>query len=142
MKYQAITPDWPENCERLLGFNPRKIVENLSTDLETLRHETLARRSLDENWSYTFHPLWLHPLVRLDGTGRIFCPIPGLLARRITEGLYFDVADHDVDALSEHMGPAFQRYVGEAIGRANLGYFKIYEEEKYGPKKSTKDTVD
>jgi hypothetical protein len=140
--YFAIVPDWADNMSRKLQFDTRPIVENLTADLDTIREANLAQRSLDENWAYSFHPLWLHPMIRIENGARIICPLPGLLARRITEGLYFDVAGQDIDALSHHLGPAFQAYIGEAIERANSGSMRVYAEEKYGPKKQTKDTVD
>jgi len=142
MQHFAITPDWPENASNLLQFNCRSLIENLTTDLVPLRQATLNARSLDENWSYTFSPLWLHPLIRIEDGSRIICPIPGLLARRITDGLYFDIAGHDVDALSAYLGPAFQTYMGDVFGRANKGKFRVYPEERYGKKGAPKDTVD
>lgn len=138
----AITNDWPNNVTNALGFNPRPVIENLTVNLVTLRRSAHEVRALNGNWAYAFNLLWRHPLISVEGDTRIICPMPGLLARRMTEGLYFDIAGHDVDALSAHMGPAFQAYVGELLARANKGRFTIWPEEKYGSKQQPKDTVD
>lgn len=138
----AMTNEWPENVTKALGFNPRPVIENLTVDLGTIKRSAYEVRALNGNWAYAFNPLWLHPLIRVEGGARIICPMPGLLARRMTEGLYFDIAGHDVDILSAYLGPAFQAYVGEALERANKGRFTIWAEEKYGSKRQPKDTVD
>lgn len=142
IQHFAMTPDWCENVVPMLGFNPRPVIENLTVDLATIRKSARDVRSLNGDWAYAFSPLWLHPLIRLEDGGRIICPIPGLLARRMTDGLYFDIAGHDVDVLSAHMGPAYQAYIGEALDRANKGRFSVLPEQPYGSKKQPKDAVD
>jgi hypothetical protein len=142
IEYFAMTDSWPENVTKLLGFNPRPVIENLTADLADIRRSAHETRALNGNWAYAFNPLWLHPLISLEGGKRIICPMPGLLARRMTEGLYFDIVEHDVDVLSAQMGPAFQAYIGEVLERANKGQFKILAEQSYGSKRAPKDTVD
>lgn len=142
LEYFAMTSDWPENVVKLLGFNPRPVINNLITDLEGIKRSAHEVRALNGNWAYAFNPLWLHPLISVENGARIICPMPGLLARRMTDGLYFDIAGHDVDVLSEHMGPAFQSYIGEALGRANKGRFDILAEQPYGSKHQPRSTVD
>lgn len=142
MKYFAVEPRWFESAEKLLGNDIRPIIANLTSDYETLRKSAFETRSLNMNWAYTFNPLWLHPLISVENGNRIICPMPGLLSRRFTNGLYFDVAGHDVNVLSAHLGPAFQSYVGEVIKVAGAGEYQIIPEERYGPKKAQKDTVD
>ncbi|MGQ3178705.1 MAG: hypothetical protein ACT6SC_14010, partial [Blastomonas fulva] len=128
----AMTSDWCENVVSMLGFNPRPAIENLTEDLFTIQKSAREVRALNGDWAYAFNPLWLHPLIRIEDGTRIICPIPGLLARRMTDGLYFDIAGHDVDVLSAHMGPAYQPYIGEALDRANNGRFTILPEQPYG----------
>jgi hypothetical protein len=141
IEHFAMTAGWCENVVPLLGFNPRPVIENLTVDLAMIRKSAHDVRSLNGDWAYAFNPLWLHPLIRLED-GRIICPLPGLLARRMTDGLYFDIAGHDVDVLSAHMGPAYQAYIGEAMDRANKGQFSVLPEQPYGSKKQPKDAVD
>ena len=141
-EYFAITDTWPENVTELLNFNPRSVIDNLTLDLDSIKKSAYEVRSLNLNWAYSFNPLWLHPLISIEGGKRIICPIPGLLARRMTDGLYFDIAGHDVDVLSASMGPAFQTYIGEVLERANGGRFEINAEQPYGSKRLPKDTVD
>ncbi len=142
LEHFAMTDTWPENVTKLLGFNPRPVIENLTVDLATIKRRAHEVRALNGNWAYAFNPLWLHPLISVESERRIICPIPGLLARRMTEGLYFDIAGHDVDVLSAHMGPAFQAYIGEVLERANKRRFIVLAERAYGNKRQPKDTVD
>jgi hypothetical protein len=142
LEHFAMSDMWPENVTKLLGFNPRPVIQNLTVELSAIQRMAHDARALNGNWAYAFNPLWLHPLISIEGGRRIICPIPGLLARRMTDGLYFDIAGHDVDVLSAHMGPAFQAYVGEALGRANKGRFVVQAEEPYGNRRQPKDTVD
>lgn len=141
LEHFAMTSEWSENVSKFLGFNPRPLIQNLTTDLRAIKQSARDVRSLNENWAYAFNPLWLHPLIQV-GDGRVICPMPGLLARRATEGLYFDIAGHSGDALSEYMGPAFQAFIGEVLERANDGNFEIQGEQAYGTTREPRDTVD
>lgn len=142
MDHFAITNDWCENVSPMLGYNPRPVIDNLTVDLSTIQKSAREVRTLNGNWAYAFNPLWLHPLIRIEDGARIICPMPGLLARRMTDGLYFDIAGHDVDVLSAHMGPAYQAYIGDVLDRSNKGRFTILPEQSYGTKKQPKDAVD
>lgn len=142
IKHFAMTESWPENVATMLGFNPRPVIGNLTIGLSSIRKNAHEVRALNGDWAYGFNPLWLHPLISIEDGARIICPIPGLLARRMTDGLYFDIVGHDVDVLSAHMGPAYQAYIGEALDRANKGRFTILPEQTYGSKKQLKDSVD
>lgn len=142
MTHFGISHKWLASAERIVGVNPSGFLSNLTTNYESLRNSAVAARALDENWAYTFNPLWLHPIIEIDSGARLICPIPGLLARRFTDGLYFDVVGQDNDILSRQLGPAFQSYVGETAARANAGSFQIYSEVRYGTKGKPKDSVD
>lgn len=137
----AITSDWPEEVAEPLGLNPRPLIENLAADLATLRRSAREASSLDGNWAYAFNPLWLHPLIRVGG-GVTVCPLPGLLARRFTDGLYYDTGGHDADALGREMGPAFQAFIGEVLERAGAGDLTVLPERRFGTKGRKRDSVD
>lgn len=141
MKHFALSKAWLPNATAAIGFDPSSILDNLTSTYSALRLAADQARSLDENWAYAFNPLWQHPLIELND-GRRICPLPGLLIRRFTDGLYFDVAKHDIDVLSAHLGPAFQSYIGEVIERSNRGNYRVFPEERYGSKAQPKDTVD
>lgn len=141
LSHSAIGPDWSKSVDEVLGYDTRKLIQNLTADYPTLRKMARELRSLDENWAYAFNPLWQYPLITVSDEITV-CPIPGLLIRRITEGLYFDVIGEDPNAMSAHLGPAFQSYVGEVIERAASGNYVFLPEERYGPKKAIRDTVD
>lgn len=89
--------------------------KKLSVDVETLRDKTEAAQKYDGSWEYTWNPLEATPLVRLEPLypNRLHCPIPELLLRRISQGVFYDlVATVDFD---NAYGKAYQRYVGEVI---------------------------
>jgi hypothetical protein len=140
LKHIAITPEFPENATKFLKVPIAPLVDRMCLPLSQLKDETLRFQSLDIDWAYSFHPLRLHPLVRLPD-GRAICPIPGLLARRFTDGLYFDFASNP-DNLSKHLGPAFQSYVGDVLTAANQHRFTVLSEARFGSSAKPKDSVD
>lgn len=140
MKHSAFADPFLARVEQVLGFSAAPLVERYTTTIPQLRNEGLGLRSLDVDWAYTFHPLWAHPLIELAG-GRTICPIPGLLARRFTDGLYFDFAKNP-DNLARHLGPAFQTYIGDVLNAANRGRFRITPEASFGKPKAPKRSVD
>jgi hypothetical protein len=139
-QHWALAPEFPETSVKVLGYSNRSILDRYSTSFPNLVEASKSHRSLGEDWAYTFHPLRAHPLIELPDGKRI-CPVPGLLARRFTDGMYFEVG-RIPDALSLHLGPAFQAFVGDVIAAANEGEFHVYDEQRYGSAKAPKDTID
>jgi hypothetical protein len=142
LKYQAILPIWARNVEKQLGYNVEPLIAALTTTMPAMRKRCLELQSLDQDWAYTFHPLWLHPMVSLgDAEGRIVCPIPGLLMRRLTSGLYFDFVGQ-TDVSGRYLGPSYQAYVGRVLDAAAPAEVQVLGEERYGPKGGKRDAVD
>lgn len=118
-----------------------KFILRFSLTLQEHRQAAKESQSFDINWAYNINPLRLHPLVRVSEV-EIICPMPPLLLRRLTDGLYFDLVTHRVE-FDRAFGPAFQNYVGEVLTAANQsGAFTILTEERYGTRKQPKDSVD
>jgi hypothetical protein len=140
LNHFAILPEYAQSFEKQLGLSPEPMLTRLSTTFRDLQSKSMEVQSLDIDWAYTFHPLRTHPLIRLDD-GRTICPMPGLLARRFTDGLYFDFANNP-DNLAKHLGPSFQAYIGDVLTAANQGTFIVLPEAHFGTSNKPKDSVD
>lgn len=89
----------------------------LSMSIGDLR-PLLAAQPVDATWNYGLNPLEATPLVALDPEhpNRLYCPVPDLLLRRFSTGLYYDLVD--VPGFDNAFGPAFEAYVGEVLAVA------------------------
>jgi hypothetical protein len=75
------------------------------------------------------------------GRDSIVCPIPTLLIRRFTEGVYYDLCSDP--AFGNPFGESFQMYAGEVIQRANTrSRYRVWGEEEYLVGRNKKRTVD
>lgn len=86
----------------------------LSVTIDRLR-PLLATQSVDATWEYGWNPLEATPLVVLDSKhpNRMYCPVPELLLRRFSTGLYYDLVK--VPGFGNAFGTAFEAYVGEVL---------------------------
>ncbi|AOW12253.1 hypothetical protein LPB72_14940 [Hydrogenophaga crassostreae] len=89
----------------------------LSMSIDDLR-PLLAAQPVDATWDYGWNPLEATPLVALDPEhpNRLFCPVPDLLLRRFSTGLYYDLVK--VSGFDNAFGSAFEAYVGEVLAVA------------------------
>lgn len=140
MNYAALGPDFVPTASKALGVDFVPIVERFTATLPELREKGMLASSFDENWAYSFHPLRQFPLIAIKGGTELLCPIPGLLARRFTDGLYFDLGKGK-DVLSRELGPAFQSYVGAVLQASANSAFTVEAELDYGTPRQPKDTV-
>jgi hypothetical protein len=100
---------------------------------------------------FRFNPLLLKPAIIPDcnpqpGSSQVYItPIPALIYRRVTTGLYFTLSDYfkenNKKPFRETFGAVFQEYVGLLLKKA-VGELNVQGEWRYGPKGSTKDTPD
>lgn len=141
MEFPALGPTYIANANPQLGIDIAPIIERFTGTIEEVRQLGMDARSLDEDWAYSFHPLRQFPLLRTRRGPDLLCPIPGLFARRFTDGLYFDLG-RGRDVLSRELGPAFQRYVGRVLEASAPGAFSVFAEEPYGTAAKSEDTVD
>lgn len=86
----------------------------LSMSIENLK-PLLAAQPVDATWDYGWNPLEATPLVALDPEhpNRMYCPVPDLLLRRFSTGLYYDLVK--VPGFGNAFGTAFEAYVGEVL---------------------------
>jgi len=117
--------------------------KKLSIDVRTLRDKTKAAQKYDDSWEYTWNPLEATPLVQLDPLypNRLHCPIPELLLRRVSQGVFYDlVAAVDFD---NAYGKAYQRYVGEVINATfNKQHHVLLPEQEFKVGKNIKHGFD
>lgn len=100
---------------------------------------------------FRFNPLWLKPAIIPDrnpkpGFSQVYItPIPALIYRRVTTGLYFTLSDYfknnNKKPFRETFGTVFQEYVGLLLKKA-VGELNVQQEWRYGSKKYPKDTPD
>jgi len=69
---------------------------------------------------YAFNPLREYPIIRTDqkrdGKRHYVIPIPLLLLRRISDGVYYDLFAKYKDKFSQFFGLVFEEYVGSLLG--------------------------
>lgn len=104
----------------------------LSMDFRDLRRVIESHCQVDANWDYMWNPLESTPLVYLDPghPNRLYCPVPQLLLRRFSSGLYYDLVDEA--GFGNAFGTAFENYVGEVLSVAFAkSACSIHKEESY-----------
>jgi hypothetical protein len=69
---------------------------------------------------YAFNPLRGYPIIKTDqkknGKRQYVIPVPLLLLRRITDGVYYDLFAKYKDRFSQFFGLVFEEYVGSLLG--------------------------
>ncbi|CAO3872873.1 hypothetical protein [Achromobacter mucicolens] len=77
-----------------------------------LKERILGTQRFGRSWAFTVNPLQSTPLVNVDPLfpDRVYCPIPGLVLRRITSGVYYDLVK--IDGFENGFGFAFEHYIG------------------------------
>jgi hypothetical protein len=121
----------------------RRYFDRLSSDVPTLRAAVQKEQRYDGAWLYAWNPLRARPLIRFDPAhpDRVLCPIPSLLMRRVSEGLYYDLIE--VPAFANAFGRSFQTYVGEILSLScPAPRFELFEEREYWVGKNRKDGLD
>lgn len=86
----------------------------------------------DETWEYTWNPLEAKPLISLDPTNRhrLYCPVPDLLLRRFSHGMYYDLVKSA--GFDTAFGTSFQSYIGEVLCAVfSQTGFTVFEEKEY-----------
>jgi hypothetical protein len=91
-----------------------------SADVPTLRADAAKNQSYDQDYEYVFNPLRKFPLVRIPanaGMISVATPLPTMLMRRFTEGVYYELLD--AKGFSEAFGKSFQAYTGDVLLASN-----------------------
>ncbi len=88
---------------------------------------------------YEYNPLVERPILR-DQYGRLILPVPRYLIDRVTEGLFYDLAEMDDGVFLTYLGKSFERYVGRLFVHHRNA--EIHGEREYGSKRSRRKTTD
>ena len=113
--------------------------------INDIRNDISEKQKYDESWAYTWNPLEAWPLINIDirGNSEIWCPLPELLLRRVTEGVFYDLVDSGEKQFGDKFGRAFERYVGKVLSEIfNSEKYKVCGEQLYQVSGQTKHGVD
>lgn len=135
--------DYPPNInvKNIQQDHYDKFLNHFSLPFDVLQEKLKKEQQMNEKYAYAFNSLRAYPLIRMEYEGRdsMVCPLPPLLFRRITEGLYYEICNEpDFDIA---FGEAFQTFIGELIRRSN-SKVQVIPEKTYGkPEKRTVDWI-
>lgn len=135
--------DYPPkiNVKHIQQEHYDKFLEHFSLPFDVLQEKLKKEQQMNEKYVYAFNSLKSFPLIRMEYEGRdsVVCPIPPLLFRRITEGLYYEICKEP--GFDNAFGNAFQTFIGELIKSGNKKA-QVIPEETYGkPEKRTVDWI-
>lgn len=117
------------------------LASRLGKPVDEMREALAAAQRYDVNWAYTFNPLREFPLVHMGNEQSMLCPIPYLLIRRLTDGVYYDLIRRGDNAVSL-FGEAFEAYVGRAARKALGDRCTVLGDEIYSsPQKRSIDWI-
>lgn len=115
----------------------------VSASDEAIRDQLRQVQKYDSRWAYTWNPLESKPFIFMTGDdpSHLWCPLPTMLFRRITEGLFYDLLKHP--SYSKPYGDAFEAYVGEVLREIFLANkYIIAGEEPYKSKQGIRHGTD
>lgn len=80
--------------------------------VSALRQMCEEKQKFGPSWAYTSNPLAYAPLVNVDAKfpHRVYGPVPDMVLRRITSGVYYDLVN--LSGFNQAYGPAFDNYIG------------------------------
>lgn len=117
------------------GISKEKI--NLFFNRITITANDLQRyykehNNFDRNWDFRWNPLEATPLIALypQAPHLLLCPVPVLMLRRFSTGLYYDLYKHP--KFGNAFGKAFEEYFSNVIKVVfNTNLFTIHPEQPY-----------
>lgn len=118
-----------------------KFMKHFSLPMTQLREKLKSEQQMNDKYVYAYNSLHAYPLIQTmyEQKNAIVCPIPGLLYRRLTEGLYYELCR--TPGFDNAYGQAFQDYVGKVIHNANPTLI-VQPEFGYGGRRSAEKTSD
>lgn len=91
-----------------------RIASRFSISLPKARSEINTMHQFDANYEYRYSPFLFTPLVFSQQLGKkLYCPLPYLYLKRMTDGLYYQFVGRD--GFSDAIGSSFEIYIGEII---------------------------
>ncbi|MBI5530008.1 MAG: hypothetical protein HY918_00715 [Candidatus Doudnabacteria bacterium] len=121
----------------MIEFN--KFLNHTSIGLDDLKKLIKKEVYFDDRFIYSFNPLEYYPLINIGLY--YYCPIPTLLAWRITSGIYFDLINEK--SFGHPFGFAYQNYI-EEITKVVLDkkQYSVHPEQKYIVNGGSQDSID
>lgn len=116
-----------------------KLLYALTDNIENSRDCLKKNQEYNTSWAYTKNHLRLFPLIKLKN-GKIICPFPSLLHKRLTEGLYYDfVKNKD---FPNPYGHSYENHIFNVISKTFPSSYEIKKETPYTVKKNQKHGFD
>ncbi|MBV8282005.1 MAG: hypothetical protein JO347_08075 [Candidatus Eremiobacteraeota bacterium] len=116
-----------------------KLLYALTDNIENSRDCLEKHKEYDSSWAYTKNHLRYFPLIKLKN-GRIICPFPSLLHKRLTEGLYFDLVKNP--NFSNPYGYSYENHIYNVITKTIPSNYEIKKETPYTVNKNQKHGFD
>ncbi|WP_445245078.1 hypothetical protein [Microcoleus sp. OTE_8_concoct_300] len=144
---------YPDTLKSYFDINKQKAFANwISCKYSDFRYLSISDMPPTIDYEkFRFNPLWLKPAIipdcnpKPDSSQVYITPIPALIYRRVTTGLYFTLSDYfkenNKKPFRKTFGEVFQEYVGLLLKKA-VGELNVQQEWRYVVKKDPKDTPD
>jgi len=144
---------YPDTLKYYFDINKQKAFANwISWNYSDFRARSRSDMpSAMDYEKFRFNPLWLKPAIIPDRNLKPYSspvyitPIPALIYRRVTTGLYFTLSDYfkenNKKPFRGTFGAVFQEYVGLLLKKA-VGELNVQQEWRDGSKQYPKDTPD
>lgn len=114
-----------------------------SLPIEDLVARARESQRYDETWEFSWNPLEASPLILLPqkDSQLYFCPIPRMLVRRVSQGLYYDL--YKLPGFDNAYGAAFENYIGRNLLRAfKFPLFTLHPQRPFTVGKQRHDGID
>jgi hypothetical protein len=144
---------YPDTLKPYLDINKQEAFANwISCKYNDFRCLSKSDTLPDMDYEkFRFNPLLKKPAIIPDRKPNSYLsqvyitPIPALISRRVTTGLYFTLSEYFLynkeKDFRKTFGKVFQEYVGLLLKKA-VGELNVHEEWRYEVKKDPKDTPD
>ena len=144
---------YPDTLKYYFDINKQNAFANwISWKYSDFRSRSRSDMPSDMDYEkFRFNPLLLKPAIIPDcnpqpGCSQVYItPIPALIYRRVTTGLYFTLSEYfkenNKKPFRKTFGEVFQEYVGLLLQKA-VGELNVQKEWRYFVKKNPKDTPD
>lgn len=125
------------------SYSNETYFKNFSLSIENLVVRARESQRYDETWEFSWNPLEASPLILLPQKEipLYFCPIPRMLVRRVSQGLYYDL--YKLPGFDNAYGAAFENYIGRNLLKAfKSPLFTLHPQRPFTVGKQRHDGID
>ncbi|WP_158677541.1 hypothetical protein [Chromobacterium vaccinii] len=115
------------------------LLHALTSNIDNTRACIKKHQEYNDSWAYTKNYLREFPLIKLKN-GKVICPFPYLLHKRLTEGLYYDLVENP--SFPNPYGNSYENHIFKVISKILPSSYEIKKETPYIVKKSQKHGFD